>query len=100
MKATHAGLQNQDKNQHMFHIFAKIIAILPYSSASGFQGYNLRTEALWHSHILVNKDNYSRLQAKFVIICLRTATKRIPELKKYASYVVEHVQNENSDVCQ
>jgi hypothetical protein len=38
-----------DKNQHMFHIFAKIIEIPPDSSANGLLGFNLRIETLWQS---------------------------------------------------
>ena len=83
---------------HMFHVFAKILEIVPDSTAKNIP--RIPITELKPSDVLANQEHFKQLKALFVIICIRIATKRIPELQIYSKYVTKHINHEYSDVLQ
>ena len=98
IKAKHAGLSKKDTVLHMFHLFAKVLEVVPDAFAR--QVPKIDIKLLKPSDILANQDHFKRLKSLFVIECLRVATKRIQQLKKYRKYVVKHISHKYSDVLQ
>ena len=98
VKATHAGLNSKDKTLHMFHCFAKLLEVLPDSTAKTVP--IMPITQLQPSDILANQEHFKTLKASFVVIILRVATKRIIQLQKYAKYITKHINHKYSEVLQ
>jgi len=98
VKASHAGLNSKDKTLHMFHCFAKLLEVLPDSTAKTVP--RIPISQLKPSDILANQGHFKILKASFVIIILRVATKRIIQLQKYSKYVTKHIDHKFSEVLK
>ena len=98
IKAVHAGLLSQDKNLHMFHCFAKLLEVLPDGAAKTIP--RIPINELRPSDILANQEHFELLKAMFVVIILRIATKRIPQLERYAKYVTKHIEHKYSHILR
>ena len=98
MKATHAGLKHKDRVIHMFHIFAKILEVIPDNTVK--QIPKIPITELKPSDILANEGHFQELKEVFIVLVLRIATKRIPQLNQYAKYIVKHIKHKYSDVLR
>ena len=98
VNATHAGLEKRDRDIHMYHVFAKVLEVMPDDSVP--RSPRIPIEQLKPDDILASSQHYKQLKRFFGIHCLRIAVKRIPQLKKYAQLVTKHTKHAYSDVLK